>query len=193
MLIEARALEHVLAERGGRALLLLDLAVPRDIDPLCGLLDTVTLFDIDDLEAVIARNKQVRQSEARKADGIVEQEIQGFAAWLGSLEVVPTVAALRQHGAAVAEQVLAENRGKWESASERDLQRVDALARAVVNRLLHHPTLRMKELVDDRVHARMALVRDLFALEVDEGRALKGAAADVEDLAEIRQLPERLS
>ena len=57
-----------------------------------------------------------------------------------------------------------ENDGKWESASPRDRERIDALARAVVNRLLHDPTVRMKEMRDDRVHARMALVRDLFGL-----------------------------
>ena len=64
--------------------------------------------------------------------------------------------------------MLRENENKWESASPRDRERVEALARAVSNRLLHEPTLRMKELRDDRVHARMALVRELFGLEVDE-------------------------
>ena len=79
------------------------------------------------------------------------------------------MAALRTHAQAIATQVLRENDGKWESASDRDLERVNALAHAVVNRLLHHPTSRLKELRDDRVHARMAMVRDLFDLEVEEG------------------------
>jgi glutamyl-tRNA reductase len=193
VLIDGRALSEVIAQRDQRPLLLLDLAVPRDIDPACGMIDAVTLFDIDDLEAVVARNRRVRQSEARKAEGIIEQEIQSFAVWLGSLEVLPTIAALRQHGGAIAQQVLADNEGKWESASERDLERVEALAKAIVSRLLHTPTVRMKELVDDRVHARMALIRELFALEVDEGNALADAAAQPADLTEIRQLPERRS
>jgi hypothetical protein len=60
----------------------------------------------------------------------------------------------------------------------------------VVNRLLHRPTLRMKERLDDRVHARMALVRDLFGLEVNQDHSLERAAADVEDLSEIRRLPQ---
>ncbi len=150
-------------------MLLIDLAVPRDIDAACAEIAGVSLYDIDDLEAVIARNRKVRQAEARTAEGIIEEEIQHFAAWLGSLEVLPTIAALRaarrrdrRAGAC------AENAGKWESASPRDLERVDALARAIVNRLLHEPTVRMKELRDDRVHARMALVRELFGLAGDE-------------------------
>ena len=126
---------------------------------------------------MIARNRKVRQAEARKAEGIIEEEIQHFAAWLGSLEVLPTLAALRAHATEIAEQVVRENAGKWESASPRDLERVDALARAVVNRLLHDPTVRMKELRDDRVHARMALVRDLFGLAGEEGAFAGDGAA----------------
>jgi glutamyl-tRNA reductase len=186
LLIEARELEEVMAARGGRPMLLIDLAVPRDIEAACAELDGVALYDIDDLQAVIARNLKVRQAEARKAEGIVEQEIQHFATWLGSLEVIPTVAALRVRGIEIADRVLAENAGKWESASPRDLERVQALARAVVNRLLHHPTERMKELRDQRVHARMALVRDLFDLTVEEA----ADARDTERVADVHRLDE---
>ncbi len=176
MLLEARELQEVMDEREGRPMLLIDLAVPRDVDPACAQIAGVSLSDIDDLQAVIARNRKVRQAEARKADGIIEEEIQKFAGWLGSLEVLPTLAALRSHANEIAEQVVRENSGKWESASPRDLERVDALARAIVNRVLHQPTVRMKELRDDRVHARMALVRDLFGLAGEED-----AAADLPD------------
>jgi glutamyl-tRNA reductase len=168
LLLEARELALVMDERRGRPLLLIDLAVPRDIDSSCGDLDGVSLYDIDDLQAVIARNRKVRMAEARKAEGIIEEEIGHFAVWLGSLEVLPTLAALRVHATGIADQVVRENAGKWESASPRDLERVEALARAVVNRLLHDPTARMKELRDGRVHARMALVRDLFGLGDEE-------------------------
>jgi glutamyl-tRNA reductase len=191
LLIEARELAEVQAERGNKPLLIIDLAVPRDVDSSCSEVVGVSLFDVDDLEAVVARNRKVRQGEARRAEGIVEQEIQSFATWLGSLEVLPTLAALRTHATEIATQVVAENGGRWESASERDLERVDAISRAIVNRLLHHPTLRIKELRDDRVHARMALVRDLFGLSVDDDQALNDAPVDAEQLAAIRKLPER--
>jgi glutamyl-tRNA reductase len=183
LLIEARELAEVLAARDGRPMLLIDLAVPRDIDSACAELDGVSLYDIDDLQAVISRNRRVRQSEARKAEGIIEQEIQRFAAWLGSLEVMPTIAALRASAASIAHEVVHENDGRWESASERDLERVDAIARAIVNRLLHHPTERMRELRDERVHARMALVRDLFDLQVAEGTVVEADLAPVADSA----------
>lgn len=190
LLIEVEELQQVQAEREERPLLIIDLAVPRDVEAACAGVAGVSLFDIDDLEAVVARNRRVRQSEARRADGIVEEEIQSFATWLGSLEVMPTLAALRGQATEIVTRVLAENEGRWESASDQDLERVQAISHAIVNRLLHRPTLRIKELRDDRVHARMALVQDLFGLNVDDGRALRDAPVEARDLAEIRQLPE---
>jgi glutamyl-tRNA reductase len=195
LLLEARELGEVMEARGGRPMLLIDLAVPRDIDAACGAIDGASLYDVDDLEAVIARNRRVRQAEARKAEGLIEQEIQKFAAWLGSLEVLPTISSLRSWAAETAEQVVRENTGKWESASERDLQRVEDVARAIVNRLLHEPTLRMKELRDGRVHARMALVRELFGLESDDVPETPEIAApghgEADQLAEVRELRRR--
>jgi glutamyl-tRNA reductase len=110
---------------------------------------------------------------------------------MGSLEVLPTVAALRTHGTAIAEQVVRENSGKWESASPRDLERIDALARAVVSRLLHDPTVRMKEMRDERVHARMALVRDLFGISAEDGTFAGEELPEDEELAEVRTLRRR--
>jgi glutamyl-tRNA reductase len=189
LLLEAPELAAVMRIRGGRPMLLIDLAVPRDIDASCGEIGGVSLYDIDDLQEVIARNRRVRQAEARKAEGIIEEEIQHFATWLGSLEVLPTIAALRARAAEIADQVVRENAGRWESASPRDLERIDALARAIVNRVLHDPTARMKELRDDRVHARMALVRDLFGLADEDSATL--ADERPEELAEVRALPQR--
>lgn len=197
LLLEAQELAEVMVGRRGRPLLLIDLAVPRDIDAACGELDGVSLYDIDDLQAVVMRNRKVRQAEARKAEGIIEQEIQQFAAWLGALEVLPTLTALRRHATEIASQVVSENAGKWETLSERDRARVDAIARTIVNRLLHDPTARLKELHDDRVHARMAMIRDLFGLEVESGAPAQQAAADAlaeelaDELAEVRELRPR--
>jgi len=167
-------LELVMAERGARRqagrrdLLLIDIAVPRDIDAGCGELEGVTLYDIDDLQAVVARNLDTRASEIPRAEEIVEQEIQRFARWLGQLEVLPTVSALREHGNALVEQVLAENAGRWEAASPRDLARIEAVARAVMSRLLHEPTIRLRSLSEERGHASLELVRELFGLRDEE-------------------------
>ena len=91
--------------------------------------------------------------------------------------MLPTIAALRTHANAIAAQVVARERRQVGVGLAADRERVDALARAIVNRLLHEPTRRMKEMRDDRVHARMALVRDLFGLSVGDD-ALAAAAPE---------------
>ena len=190
LLIEVDEIAEVMRERGGRPLLLIDLAVPRDIEGACARVPGITLRDIDDLEAVVARNLQIRQAEARRAETIIEEEIQEFAAWLGSLEVLPTIAALRASAAEIAEAVVAENATRWETASPRDRERVEQIARTIVNRLLHEPTLRLKDLSDDRLHGRMAVVRDLFGLTVGEEEIPAPAPAErpAQPLADVHPL-----
>jgi glutamyl-tRNA reductase len=160
-IVEADDLEVVMRSREGRPLVLIDIAVPRDIDHACGALEGVRVYDMDDLQAVVARNLRVRDAERAKAEAVVEEEIQRFAQWLAQLDVMPTIAGLREHGAEIVDQVLAENAGRWESASPRDLARVEAVARAVMQRLLHEPTIRLKE----SGHGRQQLLRELFGLD----------------------------
>jgi glutamyl-tRNA reductase len=174
-------LAYVLEERGGRPLLMIDLAVPRDIDPECGALAGVTLLDMDALQAQVRGHLGVRRTEAVHAEAIVEDEIQAFAGWLGRLEVLPTLTALRERGDAIVDGLLAENAGRWEGLSERDAARVEAMARAVVKRLLHEPTARVRDLDATDRHARLSLLRELFGLE-------EAAAADADEAAEVRRL-----
>jgi glutamyl-tRNA reductase len=180
-------LELVMREREGRALLLIDIAVPRDIDPGCGELEGVSLYDIDDLQGVVERNLSTRAEETPQALEIIEEEIQRFARWLGQLDALPTVSALREHGNALVEQVLAENAERWESASPRDLARVEAIARAVMSRLLHEPTIRLRSLGEDRGHASLELVRELFGLREDASPDQEPS----EKLAEVHDLRRR--
>jgi glutamyl-tRNA reductase len=180
-IIGAEELDAVMEARERRPLLLVDLAVPRDIDPGCAALDGVALLDMDALQRQVRGNLTVRRAEARRAEGIVEEEIQAFAGWLGRLEVMPTLAALRARGDSVVDQLLAENAGRWEALGERDRERVEALARAIVKRLLHEPTQRVKDFDAEHRHARLQLLRELFGLEEDAARA-------GDDDAEIRRL-----
>jgi glutamyl-tRNA reductase len=159
-------LELVTARRGERPLVMIDIAVPRDIDPSVRDLPGIALYDMDDLERAVARNLDVRESEAAKARTLIDQDVERFEAWLASLDVVPTISALRQHGDQVAEQVLRDNESRWESLSEADRERLGAMARALVNRLLHEPTLRLKRSVgEDDSYRYVHTLRELFGLE----------------------------
>jgi len=158
-------LETVMQSRSGRPLMLIDIAVPRDIDPDCAKVDNVTLYDIDDLKQTAESNLSVRQTEQSDAERVIAEEIERFGRWLGNLDITPTVKALRQYGEQTVQHVLDENAGRWESLSQRDLDRVEAIARSVSNKLLHHPTLQLKSSDPERRHALIELTRELFMLD----------------------------
>jgi glutamyl-tRNA reductase len=101
------------------------------------------------------------------------------------------VSALREHANAIVEQVLAENSGGWESASARDLARIEAIARAVVGRLLHEPTIRLRSFSEERGHGTLELVRELFGLGDDASSqaSAQGCLAEVHDLRSRRESP----
>jgi glutamyl-tRNA reductase len=194
-------LEQVVQARHERPLLLIDIAVPRDVEERCGELPGVTLYDIDTLQTLVSLNIGSRAEEAVKGEAIVEEEIRRFARLLGQLETLPTVTALREHGNALVDRVLGENEGRWESASERDLERVELIARAVCKRLLHGPTMRLREIDGPHGHASLQLARELFGLESDplpaeredrgrepalgEGPARAAAGGGADDLGEV--------
>jgi glutamyl-tRNA reductase len=154
------------AARRGRQLLLIDLAVPRDLDPEIHALDGCFLYDIDDLEAIVAETLAGRRSEAERAESIVAAEAEKFHEWHASLDVVPAIASLR----ARAEEIREAELRKAESvlgrldASERSA--VESLTAQIVNKLLHLPTVRMKQAAaaaDGVIYAEA--VRHLFGLE----------------------------
>jgi glutamyl-tRNA reductase len=159
-------LEFVAASRMGRPLVLLDLAVPRDVDPGVRDCPGIALYDMDDLQQAVARNLSVRKSEAEEARALVREEVERFRSWLSALDVVPTISALRRRGDEIVEQVLRENESAWEALTEADQERIAVLARAVVSRLLHEPTLRLKGSVGEGASYRYVnALHELFGLE----------------------------
>jgi glutamyl-tRNA reductase len=153
--------ERALPARRGRPLFLIDLAVPRDLDPSIHELEGCYLYDIDDLEAVVAETLAGRRREAERAEAIVAEEADHFRKWHASLDVVPAIASLR----ARAEEIRASElrRAKLSDAERRAAESVTA---AVLNKLLHLPTIRMKEAAaaaDGVLYADA--VRHLFGLE----------------------------
>ena len=178
-------LAEVMEHRQGRPLLVIDIAVPRDIDPAVRDVPGVTLYDMDDLQRQVAQNLSSREAEARRARTIVEEEVERFAAWRASLDVIPTIAALRERGDAIVEEVLRENHGRWVGLADEDRERVAMLARAVVSRLLHEPTLRLKGAsIDGESYVYVQAVRELFGLEPDSPAPERGA--DIASLDERR-------
>jgi glutamyl-tRNA reductase len=153
--------EQTLHARKGRPLFLIDLAVPRDLDPAIHELDGCYLYDIDDLEAVVTETLAGRRREAERAETIVAAEAERFREWQASLDVVPAIASLRARAEEIREAEL--ERAKLSGAERRAAESVTA---AVLNKLLHLPTIRMKQAAaaaDGVIYADA--VRHLFGLE----------------------------
>ena len=192
--IEADELREVMVARDARSLLLMDLAVPRDIAPACRELPGVTVHDMDDLQTLVERNATGRESEARRAEAILRAERARFDAWLSAQEVTPTVAALRARADEVVERALAENDGRWESLSDADRERLRAMARAIASRILHEPTLRLKRAsADGGVSPHVHALRELFGLDAttEPLEPLGGDDAQVTELDDRRARRDR--
>jgi glutamyl-tRNA reductase len=148
-------------DRRGRPLFVIDLAVPRDVDPAVNGLDGCYLYDIDDLEAVVESSLAGRRREAERAEAIVAEEAERFRAWQASLDVVPTIASLRARAEAIRSAELSKAK-----LSDEQREAVDSITAQIVNKLLHLPTVRMKEAAaaaDGVLYADA--VRHLFGLE----------------------------
>ena len=168
-LVDHEEMALVMQAREGRPILVIDTAVPRDFDPATRSLPGVHLYDIDDLQRVVEQNRSGREAEALRAGAVVEEELQRFARWLDSLEVVPTIAALRKLATSIAEQTLADNQNKWQSLSDSDRERVELITTAIINKFLHEPTVRIKRAtVEGNGYQYAQVLRDLFGLESAE-------------------------
>lgn len=186
-LLHSDEMMQVMQEREGRPLVMIDIAVPRDIDPAVGLVPGITLFDMDDLQETVANTIQVRRSEAAKAEGVVAQEVEKFERWLTTLDVIPTISELRQRGNQIAAHVVEENAGKFEDLSDDDRARLEAMAQSIVSRMLHEPTLKLKKATEnDDAYVYLQALRELFGLDA-------GPTSNVDDDDDLGSVAQVLS
>jgi glutamyl-tRNA reductase len=161
--------ETVERARRGRQLLFIDLAVPRDLDPAIHDLDGCFLYDIDDLEAIVSETLAGRRSEAARAEALVAAEAEKFHEWQASLDVVPAIASLRAHAEEIREAELRKAESVLGRLDDGERRAVESITAQIVNKLLHLPTVRMKQAAvsaDGVIYAEA--VRHLFGLGEDE-------------------------
>ena len=167
--VDMAAAEVALRSRRGRPILFVDLAVPRDVDPALSTIDGCFVYDIDDLQAVVETSLAGRRAEAVHAEHLVAVEAERFREWQASLAVVPAIASLRAHAEEIRAGELAKAEGRLARlpASERKL--IESMTSQIVAKLLHLPTVRMKEAAagtDGVIYADA--VRHLFGLGEEE-------------------------
>ncbi len=162
--LDRTMLANAMAGRRARPLLVVDLGVPRNIDPRVGELANLFLQDIDSLEDLIARNLKRRREEIPCVQEILDHELELFAAWCRTLAAAPLVAELQRQAEQIRQQALLEARHRFPAETHEDLEQ---LTRALVRKLLHHPSLHLRQ--GEQFDAKtLDLVRQLFQLPKDE-------------------------
>jgi glutamyl-tRNA reductase len=162
-ILSQKQVEEVIRVRRNKPMLLIDIAVPRDIDPRVNDIANVYLYDVDDLQGVVQANLKERHKEAKKAEGIIEQEIGQFYRWLGSLEVVPTIVSLRNKLEEIRRGELEKTFANFKDFGEREKKAIEALTSAIINKVLHQPTTVLKQAQNDgRGDGYVDAVRVLF-------------------------------
>ena len=161
--------EDAMRPRRGRALFIIDIAVPRDVDPEAGSLDQVFLYNIDDLQTIVKENLARRTTEVQRAESIVREEVDRFRAWMQSRDVVPTVVALRQQFETIRKSELQRLEPKLASLPPEARARVDEITHLLVEKLLLTPTEQLKAADDEAMALAYAdALNRLFKLRTKE-------------------------
>ncbi|MHB8765609.1 MAG: glutamyl-tRNA reductase [Deferrisomatales bacterium] len=163
-------LKAAMKARKQRPMFLIDIAVPRDVDPRANDLPNVYLYDVDDLQGVVEANKKERGKEAEKAEEIVQAEVASFLVWLKTLEVTPTIRALRERFDGIRRAELDKTlKAFGEGLTDKQKRSLDAMGQAIVNKILHEPTVYLKRLADEpELELSVDAVRRLFGLPEGE-------------------------
>jgi glutamyl-tRNA reductase len=158
-------MRDVLRARRHRPLFLIDIAVPRDVDPRAGEIDNVFLYDVDDLQEVAGMNLAARKRAADQAEAIVRQETESFEKWRRSLALGPTIKELRERFLLIARAELERTAPRLD-ISDKDRKTLDAMVNAMVNKLLHRPINELKSSDEEaEAAALISATRRLFDLE----------------------------
>lgn len=161
-------ISHALKRRRNRLLFIIDIAVPRDVDPAVGSIDNVFLYNIDDLQGIVDNNIKGRMAEALKAEEIVSEEVVNFFDWYQTLEVVPTIVSLKNKMDTIMKTEI-DNTSWVKRLSPEEQKNVEILASSILNKVLHEPISNLKdESRENGAVTMIAVIRKLFKLDESE-------------------------
>lgn len=175
-IIKPDQIQEVMKERRHKPMFFIDISVPRNVDPLVNNIDNCYVYDVDDLQGVVVANLQERHKEAEEAEQIIIEEIEKFYRWIKSLDVVPTIIALRQECDAIRKAELAKAMPSLQNLGPKEVKVIEAMTSAIVNKILHHPVTHLKKEAN-KIEGDLYIdtIRKLFDLTVDEEAARKAA------------------
>jgi len=180
-LLDAPLFEAALRARRRRPIFAIDLGVPRNVDPIVNQLDDVYLYDVDDLSGVAEANAEERRRETVRAEALVQEEVERFDGWLGALRAVPTIRRLRARAEAIRAAEIEKAVAKL-ALDEAGRRGVEAVTRAIVNKILHAPVSKLREQAErDEGLAYLEAAKVLFALDDPNAPGAEADAAETSD------------
>jgi glutamyl-tRNA reductase len=159
-------IHRIMKERKQKPMFIIDISVPRNIDPQINDLDNVYLYDVDNLQGIVDTNIQERAKEAEKAERIVDEEIGSFLKWNASLSATPTIVALRNKAEKIRKEELEKTVKKLGPLEEEKIKAIEYLSTSIVNKLIHPPTAALKSEEEDK-EQMLDIVQKLFKLELE--------------------------
>ncbi|MFD0962312.1 glutamyl-tRNA reductase [Paenibacillus chungangensis] len=157
---------EAMRQRKSKPLFMIDIAVPRDIDPSIASIENVFLYDIDDLEGIVQSNLEMRRQEAAKIEAMISEEMELFQQWYRTLGVVPLIRALQTKAEDIHKETMASLTNKLPALEEHELKVIRKLTKSMVSQMMHDPILRIKEAAGERrAEEAMDMFVKLFALE----------------------------
>ncbi len=165
--ITEKLMKEVMVLRKHKPIFLIDISVPRNIEPSCNDIDNVYLYNIDDLQDVVDSNLLERKKEAQKALNIIEEEVEKFLQWLNSLESVPVIVSIRNKAEQIRQEEVEKFRAKFKDLPPELLSSVDYLTQSIVNKIMHCPTIALKNNCENKELLIFA-TRRLFGIDSEE-------------------------
>jgi len=165
ILVRKDDVKNALKKRSNNPMILMDIAVPRDIDPETKKIDYVFYHDLDSLNIIVEQNLTKRKSEIPKVEKIIEEELDNFVEWYNSLQAAPAIKDLRDFFEEIRNEEVEKNKNKFAAD---DQEKLDIVTKRIINKILHHPTIELRK-ADDSTGSgdsatKIGIIRDLFGI-----------------------------
>lgn len=166
LILTKQDIENTMKKRNYSPIVLMDIAIPRDIDPLSKKIDYVFYHDIDSLNIIVEQNLAKRKTEIPKVEKIIQEELDNFFEWYNSLEAAPTIKTLRDYFESIRAEEVEKNINKF---SDDDKEKLEIVTKRIINKILHHPTIELRKISESDLRAedtaeKISVIRDLFGL-----------------------------
>ncbi|MBW1973276.1 MAG: glutamyl-tRNA reductase [Deltaproteobacteria bacterium] len=165
-IITYNMIKPIMKKRKNRPIFMIDIAVPRDIEPEVNRIANIFLYDIDDLQQIVEDNLKNRESEAKKAEIIIKEEVEKFFKWLENLNVIPTIKSLKEKWEDIRLKELNKTFSKLKDLSEKERASIDAMTKGIINKIFHEPATRLRRAeLSANSTLYIEVIRELFGLD----------------------------